>query len=117
MNPTKLDSSGNDLTQMPEFIVFFVQKINEYAGLSILSESDTVIEEIREKLAVFLLFQLRHQTERFYAFLYRVDVCEERVRAVVREFITDEKIAFQLACLVTERMKEKFYSRKKYSKS
>jgi SRSO17 transposase len=113
MKPTKHDSSGSDLPLSPECSSFIGEKLNEYAGISFLSETD--IENIREKLAAFLLSLMRHQTERFYAFLYRVDVSEERVRAAVREFVSDEIIAVQIASLIIDRMKEKYISRKKYS--
>lgn len=117
MKPMKHDSNGSDSPLLRDSCVFVAQKLNEYAGICFLSENDNKEDENREKLACFLLALMRHQTERFYAFLYRVDVSEVRVRTLVREFISDEMVAVQLALLVTERMKEKYISRKKYSES
>ena len=89
-------------------------KCAEYTGLSIF-EMLKNRDELCLNLSNFILLLLRENTERLYAFLYRVDLNEQKVREVFRNDVHDTAIAKTLAEMVLERIEAKFFSRLKYS--
>jgi hypothetical protein len=94
--------------------VFVRTKFAEYSGLhegAVLSLGDS---DLHKFISAYLLDLLRRDLQRFYSFLYRVDLSEKMVREIFEKERTDFLIADVLAKLVITRIEEKYHTRTRY---
>lgn len=72
-------------------------------------------EEIREKLAAYINHLINHDFQQLIMLLYRVDVNERKLRALLKENQNDHAGNI-IAELIIERQLQKIKTRKEYSK-
>lgn len=67
-------------------------------------------DELKEKLAKVLEQILMRDTQRLFAYLYRIDVSESKVKAIIHH----PDVSVLMADLILQKLMEKAYWRNKY---
>ncbi len=88
---------------------FEYQDIDENLGIALTHQLS--YDELKQQLAQALIPLLQHNTQRLFAYLYRIDVAESKVK----DIIFDPDVAEKLADLILQKLIEKTYWRNKYS--
>ena len=70
-------------------------------------------EEVKQKLTLILEQILMRDTQRLFAYLYRIDVAEDKVKAIIHH----PDVASLMAELILQKLIEKAYWRNLYKKS
>jgi len=72
-------------------------------------------EEIHSRLADWINERIKHDFEKLIALLYRIDVHEQKLRTLLRQF-PDEDAGRIIASLILERQEQKEKSRQLFSR-
>lgn len=67
-------------------------------------------EDLKQQLSKAVAILLMKDTQRLFAYLYRIDVSEVKVKAIIQ----DPEVADKLAELILQKLMEKAYWRNKY---
>jgi hypothetical protein len=90
-----------------------VPMIEKHLGIELQNPETITPEKLEQMLTEQIVFMLRYEMEKLLQALYRIDVNEQKVKAVFAQNDA-KKIAPELARLIIERELQKAESRKNY---
>ncbi len=90
-----------------------IELVNKDFALSLPVREVNDLDDMERKLAALVQYLLDHDFERLLNGLYRIDVSEEKVKAVMA---AGDEVALNIARLIVEREMAKVQTRAKYRK-